>query len=93
MYKKDKSANNTEAAVPPSINKTTTALGTPEVSLEKSQHDMESSMSEERDDRDTVYPTGLKAASIMISLYLATFLVALVRTTPFDSVIKLDDSS
>jgi hypothetical protein len=83
MHEKDKSANTTEAAVPPSINETTTAIGRPEALLEKSQHDIESSTSEERDDEDAVYPTGLKAASIMISLYLATFLVALVRTTPF----------
>ena len=79
MHEKDKVANATE----PSINETTTALERPEASPKKSQHDMESSTSEKRDDEDTVYPTGLKAASIMISLYLATFLVALVRTTPF----------
>lgn len=81
--KKTKAQTTIEATVPPSTNETTTALARPEALLEKSQHDMESSTCEIRDDGDTVYPTGLGAASIMISLYLATFLVALVRTTPF----------
>lgn len=87
MLEKDRSANTAEEPVP-SFNETTSALGRPEALQEKSQHDVESSTSEERDDENTVYPTGLKAASIMISLYLAIFLVALVRTTPIHSEIK-----
>uniref|UniRef100_A0A093UWT5 Putative HC-toxin efflux carrier TOXA n=1 Tax=Talaromyces marneffei PM1 TaxID=1077442 RepID=A0A093UWT5_TALMA len=81
----------TEAAASPSINETTTALGRPEALLEKSQHDMESSTSEEMDDEDTVYPTCLKAASIMISLYLAIFLVALDRTIIATAIPQITD--
>ena len=78
MHEKNKSTNTTES----SINKTTTALGRPEALLEKSQHDIES-FTIERNDEDTVYSTGLKTAAVMVFLYLAIFLVALVTTTRF----------
>lgn len=89
MYEKDKSANATEAAVPPSVNETTTALRRPEALVEKIQHDLESSANKEMDNEDTVYPNGLKDASIMISLDLSIFLVALVRTTLFTPRLNL----
>ncbi|PCG92270.1 Major facilitator superfamily domain, general substrate transporter [Penicillium occitanis (nom. inval.)] len=87
MHEKHKIANTTES----SINETTTALERPEASPKKIQHDMESSTSEERDYEDTVYPTGLKPASIMISLYLATFLVALDRTIIATAIPQITD--
>jgi hypothetical protein len=92
MHEKDNSANYGEAAVRPSTNETTTTLGAPEALPEKSQHDIESSSSEEREDENTVYPTGLKAASIMISLYLAIFLVALDRTIIATAIPQITDA-
>ena len=50
---------------------------------EKQEPSISNSSSEQHDDDDqTVYPTGKALALIMLALYLAVFLVALVRPSP-----------
>ena len=90
MHDTDESTSTPEVKMPHSINQTTTTSERPEAPLEKSHTDLERLSSEAREDENTVYPTGLKAASIMVALYLAMFLVALVRIDLFTAAIKPD---
>lgn len=53
--------------------------GQPEV---ESTHSAPSMDSEQKAELEKEYPTGMKFALIMLSLYLAVFLVALVKNPP-----------